>query len=54
MLHFGEVVSAESYDSDLFYLRTGPENIDNPIYSLIYWLVVLKLQRSYTTESHKM
>lgn len=54
MLHFGEVVSAESYNSDLFYLRTGPENIDNPIYSLIYWLVALKLQRSYTTESHKM
>lgn len=36
---FVEVVSAESRDSELFYLRTGPENMDNPIYDLISLLL---------------
>lgn len=30
-----EVISDESHDSELFYLRIDPEKMDNPMYDLI-------------------
>lgn len=49
-----EVVSAESCDSELFYLRIEPANMDNPTCNLISLLVTLNLEHSHAIGSHQI